>query len=66
MLFTRAAFDAIFVALFNAIFVTSVNQPRFLCDSGATIAAICFDFLKIAAKLHEVSNIFETSATSCA
>ena len=30
---------------------------RKLCDSGAIFALICCDFSKIAAKLHQVSNI---------
>ena len=41
-----------------------LTSGDFLFDSGATFALICCDFPKIAAKLHQVSNMFETSATS--
>ena len=46
-------------------YVASVNQRPFLCDSGATCYAIYCDFPQIAAKLYQVSNMFETFATAC-
>ena len=62
-------FNAIFCAFSDATFVTSVNWRRFLCDSGATFAAVCCDFPKITAKLHQVSNMrdkFRSNRTAIA
>ena len=54
-------FGAIFVALSNATFVATGKLAAislwFQCD-------ICCNFPQIAAKLHQVSNMLETSAIS--
>ena len=51
-------FAAIFVALFKATFVASVNYRRFHCDFCVIRVEYLLQFPKYAAKLHQVSNMF--------
>ena len=55
-------FGAIFVALSNATFVASVNKRWFHCDFCAIRVRYLLQFHRIAAKLHQVFNIFEPTA----